>query len=92
LSLAVAAGVAALLEATDTTIRGHKDMFEAFGAPLLAVVPRIITASDIAAGRRRLRYGVGTAAVVVIGAVFAVHFFYRPLDVLWFAAIRHFGY
>jgi protein tyrosine kinase modulator len=92
LSAALAAGVVALLEATDTTIRGHQDMLAAFNAPMLAVVPRIMTAADTALRRRHLQYAVGTVAVVGIGAVLAVHFFYRPLDVLWFAAIRHLGY
>ena len=92
LSIGLAVGVAALLEATDSTIRGHKDMFEAFGAPMLAVVPRIMTPADIALGRRRVRYTVASVAVVTIGAILAIHLFYRPLDVLWFAAMRHLGY
>jgi succinoglycan biosynthesis transport protein ExoP len=92
LSIGLAVGIAALLEATDSTIRGHQDMLEAFGAPMLAVVPRIMTVADIALGRRRLQYTVATAAVVGISAILAIHFFYRPLDVLWFAAIRHLGY
>jgi succinoglycan biosynthesis transport protein ExoP len=92
LSIGLAVGIAALLEATDNTIRGHKDMFAAFGAPMLAVVPRIMTPADIALGRRRVRYTVASVAVVTIGAILAIHLFYRPLDVLWFAAMRHLGY
>lgn len=92
LSGALAVGMAAMFEATDSTIRGHKDMLEVFSAPLLAIVPRIMTAADIALRRRRWRYSVGSALVVLIGATLAVHFFYRPLDVLWFSAMRHLGY
>lgn len=92
LSGALAVGVAALLEAIDGTVRGRRDMLGAFGAPMLAVVPRIMTVADIALGRRRLRYTVGTFAVACIGGVLAIHFFYRPLDVLWFSAMRHLGY
>jgi len=92
LSLGLAAGAVALLESTDGTVRGRKDMLEAFAAPLLVVVPRILTAADIALGRRRLRYTVGTITAVGIAVIAAVHFFYRPLDVLWFAAMRRLGY
>jgi uncharacterized protein involved in exopolysaccharide biosynthesis len=91
-SIALAVGIAALLEATDGTVRDHGDLLAAISAPMLAVVPKIMTAADIALGRRRARYAVGTAAAVSIAVVAAVHFFYRPLDVLWFAVVRHLGY
>jgi succinoglycan biosynthesis transport protein ExoP len=90
-SLVLGAGAAAFLEATDATVRGRKDVADAFDVPMLAVVPRIVTLADIALGRRRLKYAVATVAVVGIGATAAVHFLYRPLDVLWFAAMRHIG-
>jgi polysaccharide biosynthesis transport protein len=92
LSLALAGGAVALLEAVDTTVRHPKDMLEAFSAPLLVVVPRIMTAADIALGRRRVRYVVSTLAAVGFAAAVAVHVLYRPLDVLWFAAMRHLGF
>jgi uncharacterized protein involved in exopolysaccharide biosynthesis len=92
LSIALAVGIAALLEGIDTTVRGRKDLLEAFSAPMLAVVPRIVTAVDLARARRRARYAMGTTAVAGIVAIAAVHFFYRPLDVLWFATMRHLGF
>lgn len=91
LSIALAVGVVALLEATDATVRGRQDLLEAFTAPLLVVVPRILTAADIALGRRRMRYAVSAAAAVGVATILAVHVFYRPLDVLWFAAMRRLG-
>jgi hypothetical protein len=92
LSLALAAGAVSLLEATDATVRGRNDMKEAFGTPMLVLVPRIRTAADVALGRKRLKYALGSSVAVVIASIAAVHFFYRPLDVLWFAAMRHMGY
>jgi uncharacterized protein involved in exopolysaccharide biosynthesis len=92
LSIGFAVGVAAFRESVDATVRGHKDMFDAFGTQMLAVVPRIRTAADLALARRRVKYAIGTSAGVLLASVAAVHFFYRPLDVLWFAAVRHFGY
>jgi uncharacterized protein involved in exopolysaccharide biosynthesis len=92
LSLGLGAGAVALLEATDITVRGRQDLLEAFTAPLLVVVPRILTAADIALGRRRMRYAVSAAAAVGVATILAVHVFYRPLDVLWFAAMRRLGF
>jgi hypothetical protein len=90
-TIALAVGIAVLLEAVDGTVRGRKDMAAAFSVPMLAIVPRITTAADIALGRRRVRYALGTIVVAIIATVGAVHVFYRPLDVLWFAAMRRFG-
>jgi hypothetical protein len=33
----------------------------------------------------------GTAATTACVAIVLTHFFYRPLDVLWFALARRFG-
>ena len=92
LSIALAVGVAALLEAADGTVRDRKDLLAAFSAPTLTIVPKIMTAADIAVGRRRLRYVVTAVALLVLATLAAVHVFYRPLDVLWFATVRHLGY
>jgi uncharacterized protein involved in exopolysaccharide biosynthesis len=90
-SVALAIGIAVFLEAIDGTVRGRKDMVSAFSVPMLAIVPRINTLADIGRGRRRVRYALGTVVVLIIAAVGAVHVFYRPLDVLWFAAVRRLG-
>jgi succinoglycan biosynthesis transport protein ExoP len=91
LSIALAIGLAVFLESVDGTVRGRKDLTAAFSAPMLATVPRITTAADIALGRRRVKYALGTIAVVLMATIAAVHVFYRPLDVLWFAAMRRLG-
>jgi len=66
-------------------------MLDVFSVPMLAIVPRIITAADIALRRRRVAYTVVTVVVLGIVSIAAIHLFYRPLDVLWFAAMRHLG-
>jgi hypothetical protein len=91
LSLALGAGVAALLESVDATVRGRRDVVELLQAAPLAIVPRITTTSDVRAAKRRARLAVCTTAAACVMTILAVHFFYRPLDVLWFAAIRHLG-
>ena len=91
LSLALAAGVTAVFESTDATVRGRRDVEELLEAPPLAVVPRIVTEREIRAGRRRMRLALWGAAAAGVAAVVVVHVFYRPLDVLWFSTLRSFG-
>jgi len=91
LSLGLGAGAAAVLESTDVTIRGRRDVIDLLEAPPLAAVPRIITRADRrTAARRRWLAILATAAGCVVGVVLT-HLFYRPLDVLWFTALRHLG-
>jgi uncharacterized protein involved in exopolysaccharide biosynthesis len=92
LSLIAAAGAAALMEQLDTSVRGRNDLVDAFAAAPLAIIPRISTDLESAAERHRLRLTAGTAVAVGVVAVAALHFLYRPLDVLWFIALRRLGF
>ena len=85
-------GVAALLESLDGTVRGRHDLISLVaGVPPLAIIPDIVlerSASQIWI-QRAILAGIGLAVVIV--ALLAVNFFYEPLDVLWFVALRHLG-
>jgi len=59
--------------------------------PALASIPIMLTASDHARRRRLLRYTWGGTAAAVILTAAGIHFFVRPLDVLWLILIRRFG-
>jgi succinoglycan biosynthesis transport protein ExoP len=91
LSLALTFGVLWLLETMDTTIRGRKDLFELTGIPPLALVPHIGTLAEARAAQRRKWYAIGTSFATVCVAVVLIHFFFMPLDVLWFTFARRFG-
>src|SRR5215469_8587707 len=92
LSLLLAIGIAALLEALDGTVRGRRDLASLVaGVPPLAIIPDI----ELAPSRdqmwiRRAMVTGACLAVVICGAL-AVNFFYEPLDVLWFVVLRHLG-
>jgi len=91
LTVALMAGVLWLLETLDTSVKNRMDLLKLTGVPPLALVPRIVTDSEYrAAGRRRLIALAGGAAAICI-AVALTHFFYRPLDVLWFTMARRMG-
>jgi polysaccharide biosynthesis transport protein len=91
LSVALTFGVLWLLETMDTTIRGRKDLFDLTGIPPLALVPHIGTLAEAQAARRRKWYAIGTSFATVCVAVVLIHFFFMPLDVLWFTFARRFG-
>lgn len=91
LSLALAVGVLFGLESMDSSVRGRRDLQNLTGLPPLALVPHIGTEAERRAGKRRLRLAFGTAMVSLFAAVALAHFFYRPLDVLWFSFARRMG-
>jgi len=91
LSGALAAAFAAVREATDTSVRGRRDVELLANSAPLALIPEIITATDLERGRMRWRFAAGGAAASFVIALVAVHFLFRPLDTLWFIVMRRLG-
>jgi uncharacterized protein involved in exopolysaccharide biosynthesis len=93
LVLAVAAGVGAVIarDALDASVRGPSDIRELLEVPALASIPIIVTNAD---RRRRTRFRLyswsGSFAAVLLAGL-SVHFFLKPLDVVWLALMRRFG-
>jgi hypothetical protein len=88
----LAAGVLWLLEKMDSSVRSRLDLLNLTGVAPLALVPHIETEAERRAGRRRMRLAVGSAMASLCIAVALTHFFYQPLDVLWFTFARRFGF
>jgi len=92
LSVALAFGVLWLLEKFDSSVRGRFDLFSLTGVAPLALVPRIETETEQRASRRRMQLAIGSAVAALFAVVALTHFFYRPLDVLWFTYSRRLGF
>jgi succinoglycan biosynthesis transport protein ExoP len=92
LSGAFAAGVLWLFETLDGSVRGRFDLLQLTGVPPLALVPHIGTEGERRSRRRRMRLAVGSAMASLCIAMALTHFFYRPLDVMWFTFARHLGF
>jgi uncharacterized protein involved in exopolysaccharide biosynthesis len=90
-SAALGAGVAALRETTDTSVRGRRDVELLGRSAPLAMIPIIVTAAEIARGKRLWRFAAGGAMASGLIALFAIHLFFRPLDTLWFIVLRRLG-
>ena len=93
LSIALGIGSGAVSEALDATVRGRRDLMRIVaGPPPLAIIPRIvpIEIEDSSHWRRRMLLALVIVGVLLVAAA-AVHFVYRPLDVLWFILLRRMG-
>jgi polysaccharide biosynthesis transport protein len=88
LGIGSGAGLGAVKEVSDRAVRSEAALFDLTGAPVLAVIPMIVTNEDVKKKRRkRLVFGFSAATVSAL-CIGAVHMFYRPLDVLWFQVLR----
>ena len=88
--LSMAGGVtsAAVLENVDHSVRNFRSLSGLLEVPLLAVIPYMETGRE----RRKRRRMFGLGAIIAVGmlaaALLLVHFFWMPLDVLWYWALR----
>jgi uncharacterized protein involved in exopolysaccharide biosynthesis len=93
LVLSLGAGVfsAFVKESTDPSVRGVSDLRRLLSVPPLAAIPTIVTRREV--GRRRLRVILTWVGIVLAlaGIVAVVHFFVKPLDVLFITLQRRFG-
>ena len=81
-------GLAAVGESLDSSVRGAKAVTAVLGVAPLATIPFRETKKD---RRRQTRRKVLVTSAVVSGIVVVLllaHFFWTPLDVLWFKALR----
>lgn len=91
--LSMGLGFAAIFakDSLDPSIRGFDDVRQLLSVPPLTAIPTIVTAAEKRQRRRQIRYSWTGVIATVIAATCAVHFFVRPLDVLWITLVRRFG-
>jgi uncharacterized protein involved in exopolysaccharide biosynthesis len=91
LSLGAGVGAAVLRNNFDRSVRGVQDLRSLLSVPPLAAIPTIVTQREVKRHRRVVRYSWQGAIVGLIALGFAVHYLFRPLDVLWTVLLRRFG-
>lgn len=88
LALGGGLGYALAVESMDSSVRGVKGVVQAVRVAPLAVIPYLENDREVSMGKRRnLAAVAGTLAIVVV-ALLLIHYFWTPLDVLWFKALR----
>jgi len=88
LSVAAGLGVAILKETMDGSIRGVASINKMLTSAPLAVIPIIYTTYDLHRKQRISRLVIGSVIGSIITVVLLIHFFFTPLDVLWFRGLR----
>jgi len=88
LSIVTGLGVAALAEMLDGGIRGSRALASVTKMTPLVSVPYIVTRWDELRRKRIIRFSIAIVFLIGVGIVVAVHFFYKPLDLLWFIVLR----
>jgi len=88
LSIAVGLGLGYLAEMLDGSLRGYKSLERLTGVEPLVVIPYIKIQEDIDKTKRNIRRLIIVSSLVLIGSVVAVHFWYQPLDMIWFKVLN----
>jgi succinoglycan biosynthesis transport protein ExoP len=93
LVLAAGAGVGFALfkEAIDVAVHGVRELTAIMGAPPLVSIPYITNVYDIKKSKRGWQIYVTLAVAVGIGLAIYLHFFFKPLDVLYFVILNNLG-
>jgi len=87
-SIAAGLGVAIIKEAMDGSIRGVSGVTKILTAAPLAVIPIIYNTYDLKRKQRISRIVLGSVVGSIVAVLLLIHFFWTPLDVLWFRGIR----
>ncbi len=87
-AIASGLGLAVLQEGLDSSVRGVNGITKMLTAAPLAVIPVIYNTQDLVRKQRATRLVIGSIVIGIISVVLLVHFFWTPLDVLWFRGVR----
>lgn len=91
LSMGGAIGFVIVKESFNKAIFGSHQLTTVTGAPPLVVLPYIYTSEDLLNAQRLKQKVLISSFAVLIGLVLILHFVVKPLDVLWYVAMRKFG-
>ncbi|MDC9728871.1 MAG: hypothetical protein PSN04_06015 [Methyloprofundus sp.] len=88
LSIAAGLGIGYLAEMLDGSLRGHKALEKLTGIEPLVVIPYIKIQEDIDKTKKNIRRLIIISSLLLIGVVAAVHFWYQPLDMIWYKVLN----
>ena len=91
LSLGAGVGTATLRNSLDLSVRGAQDIRALLAVAPLAAVPRITTIAERQRHQRVVRYSWPGVIVGLIALAAGVHYWVRPLDVVWASLLHRFG-
>lgn len=90
-SLGGSVGAGAFVESIDSRVYGRMGVARILGVAPLAVIPILETSGAVTRRRNEKLIAIGIALSALIAVAAAIHFTVRPLDVLFFHALRVIG-
>ncbi len=88
LALGSGMGFAAVAESLDNTLHGSKALAATIGAPPLAEIPYLTTDQERTKNRFKFTASILMFLATITLGLAIIHFFFIPLDVLWYRALR----
>jgi len=88
LSIGSSLGFAAVAESMDSSVRGVRGVMSVLESPPLSVIPYLPTGEDLVKVGNTRKIIIALVASSFVLLVLLVHFFWTPLDVLWFKGLR----
>jgi uncharacterized protein involved in exopolysaccharide biosynthesis len=88
LSIGSGLGFAAVAESMDSSVRGVRGVMSVLEFPPLSVIPYLPNSEDLAQVGKTRKIIIASVASGFVLLVLLVHFFWTPLDVLWFKGLR----
>ena len=81
-------GFGSMAEYMDQSVHRADELAAIAGHPVLAVIPYVKTRQEWEKTRRKKWAYIGVTVGFIITVIATVHFFYRPLDILWIQMTR----
>lgn len=88
LALGSGLGFAIVADAISGTVRGARSVQRKLGALPLSVIPYELNLQDKIKTKRIKKRFILLFVAIILAAIFFLHFFISPLDVLWFRILR----
>jgi len=88
LAIGTGIGVASVAEFLDSAIHTTDELHSLTSAPVLAVIPYIVTSDETSHKNKHILITVIFVVLAIVFFVLGVHFFVRPLDVILFQMLR----
>jgi len=83
LALGAGVGIAAVKEATDSSIKTEEILNSITAVPVFSTISTIETDQELAAKKKKRWIWIGSAIAAVILALIIIHLFVMPLDIAW---------
>ena len=88
LSIGGSLGFVTVAESMDRSVRGVRGVISVLEFPPLSVIPYLPTSEDMVRAGKTRKIIIASVASSFVLLVLLVHFFWTPLDVLWFKGLR----